>query len=370
MKTKNQKQTQPSMKHFLKPAALFFCMAALVSCSKDVLPTTGEDPVIINPVSDYAVTPDPTDAFTFHFKSLAKDFIKQEWRFGDDTLTTIQDPTHIYRNTGQFMVDMMTYSKTGNISHKYFPITIAPDTILQVITEKTETPNQLEFSVNLKGKLKSIEWTFNAVDPATSAVTTTKSTELNPLKSFAFGSFNNFTVTATTDKGSTVSLSKNVTTEGIATDITQSYVSFKSTNENTIQGPNEGSLKLIDGNTTTKFGYYKAFEVPEIATLEFPGAVPVKMYAIENGNDNESKRDPKEWYIEGSNDNATWDVLDHQLLTIGFADYLSSIGQVSTRYSRFFYYPIAAPKAYKFYRWRIISTFTPSFQIMEFRLYK
>jgi hypothetical protein len=370
MKTKNHKQTQPSMKLFFKPAALFFCMAALVACSKDALPIAEEDPIIINPISDYTITPDLADGFTFHFKSLAKDFVKLEWRFGDDTLTTTPDPTHIYRAPGEFQVDMMTYSKTGNISHKYVPIKIAADSMLQVITKKTDVSNQLAFSVNIKGKLKSIEWTFNAVDPATSAVTTTRSTALNPVKSFAFGSFNNFSVTATTDKGSAVSLSKNVTTEGIATDITQSYVSYNSTNENTIQGPNEGSLKLIDGNTTTKFGYYKAFDVPETATLGFPAPVAVKMYAIENGNDSESRRDPKEWYIEGSNDNATWDVLDHQLLTIGFADYLTSIGQTSTRYSRFFYYPIAAPKPYKFYRWRIISTFTAAFQIMEFRLYK
>jgi hypothetical protein len=86
--------------------------------------------------------------------------------------------------------------------------------------------------------------------------------------------------------------------------------------------------------------------------------------------DSESRRDPKEWYVEGSNNNANWDVLDHQFLTVGFADYLTSIGQGPTRYFRFFYYPIATPKPYKFYRWRIISTFTPAFQIMEFRLYK
>jgi hypothetical protein len=86
--------------------------------------------------------------------------------------------------------------------------------------------------------------------------------------------------------------------------------------------------------------------------------------------DSESRRDPKEWYVEGSNDNVNWSTVDHQVLTVGFADYLTSIGQGSTRYFRFFYYPVADPKPYKFYRWRIVTLFGTAFQIMEFRLYK
>ncbi|MES2809224.1 MAG: PKD domain-containing protein [Bacteroidota bacterium] len=357
------------MKHLLKPIALFACLTALIACSKNDLPIA-EEAQVVNPISDYTVTADANDGFTFHFKSLAKDFVKQEWRFGDDTLKTEANPSHTYLATGEYLVDLKTFSKTGGISHKYYQINIKPDSVLSLITNPTEVNGQLEFGVNIKSKLKSIEWTFNAISPVNSAVTTTKSTSFTPLQSFAFGSFNNFTVTATSEKGSKVTLSRNVTTGGIVTDITQSYVSFKSTNENTVQGPAEGSLKLIDGNTQTKFGFYSVFPVPQIATLEFPAPVAVKMYAIENGNDSESRRDPKEWYIEGSNDNLTWAEVDHQVLTVGFADYLTSIGQNSTRYFRFFYYPVANPKPYKFYRWRIVTLFGTAFQIMEFRLYK
>jgi hypothetical protein len=357
------------MKHFFKPVALFISMIALTACSKNEL-QTAEEIATVNPISDYTITADATDGFTYHFKSLAKNHVKQEWRFGDDTLSTDQEPTHRYSETGEYQVDLMTYSKTGNISHKYVLLNIKPDSVLSLNTAKTEVSNQLQFGVNIKGKLKSIAWSFNSVNPATNVVTTTKSTAFKPLQSFAFGSFNNFSVTATTEQGSTVSLTRDVTTEGIVADITKSYISFASTNENTVQGPGEGALKLVDGNTQTKFGYYSAFPVPQTITLEFPKDVAVKMYAIENGNDSESRRDPKEWYVEGSNNNADWDILDHQLQTVGFADYLTSIGQNATRYFRFFYYPIATPKPYKFYRWRVISTFTPAFQIMEFRLYK
>ncbi len=188
------------------------------------------------------------------------------------------------------------------------------------------------------------------------------------MQTFAFGSFNNFSVTVTTDKGSVATISKSVTTDGIATDITLSNIGFTSTNENS--DVNENSSKLVDGNIATKFGFYSAFPVPEIARLQFGAPVAVKLYAIVNGNDSGSTRDPKEWYVEGSNDDENWDVLDHQTLTIGFADYLVSIGQSATQYNRAFYYPIANPKPYQFYRWRIVSTFQGAFQIDEFKLYK
>jgi len=361
-------KTQTLMNRLFKPLALLFCLGAIVSCSKKDVPVATET-VPINPLSDYTVTPDPTDGFTFKFTSLAKDFTKVEWRFGDDTLVTSLNPTHTYLTTGTFLADLKTFSKTGDVSHKYVTINIVPDSVLKVTTVKTEVLYQLQFNAAVKGNIKSIFWTFNAVDPVTSAVTTTTSTQLSPLQSFAFGSFNNFSVTVTTDKGSVATISKNVTTDGIATDITQSYIAYNSTNDNT-GNSNENSLKLVDGNTATKFGFYAAFPVPEIATLQFPAPVAVKLYAIVNGNDSGSSRDPKEWYVEGSNDNNTWDVLDHQLLTIGFADYLVSIGQSATQYNRFFYYPIANPKPYQFYRWRIVSTFQGAFQIDEFKLYK
>lgn len=369
MKNKKNTNIPTIMKIFFKPIALFLCGAAIVSCAKNDVPVEGET-IPVNPISDYSITPDAADAFTFKFNTLGKDFTLEEWRFGDDTLKTEKNPTHTYLEPGTYLVDLKTVSKTGNISHKNVNITIVPDSVVKLSTEKTGEPYQLKFSAKVRAKVKSVLWTFNAVDPVTSVTTTTTSTDLSPLKSFKLGSFNNFTLKVTTDKGSVVTVGKSVTTEGIATDITLSNIGFTSTNENTDQGPNEGSLKLIDGNPATKFGYYKPFQVPEIATLQFAAPVVVKLYAIQNGNDSESTRDPKEWYVEGSNDGETWTVLDHQTLTIGFADYLRSIGQTDTRYNRLFYYPIASPQPFSSYRWRIISTFGNAFQIEEFKLFK
>jgi PKD repeat protein len=358
------------MKRILKPAALLLCMGFMASCSKNSS-IIQSDPEISNPISDYTVTPDATDGFTFQFNSLAQNFTKLEWRFGDDTLKTDTNPIHTYLAPGTYDVDLEAYSKTGSTSHKEVPLTIDPEKVLSLNAVKTGVAGELQFSVALKGKVDSVNWTFNAVDPNTSTTTTTTSKELNPKTSFAFGSFNNFSVTVTSDKGSVVTLSKSVTVDGIVTDITPTNIGFKSTYEDT-GNSNENSPKLIDGNTTTKFGYYSAFPGVENYDVYFPAPVMVKTYGLENGNDSGSTRDPKEWYIEGSNDNtfATYEILDHQNLSVGFYDQLAALGQSQTGYERFFYYPIATPKAYSNYRWSIISTFQGAFQMCELRYYK
>ncbi|TSJ40648.1 PKD domain-containing protein [Mucilaginibacter corticis] len=361
--------TQLPMKKLMKPLGLLFCMAAIVSCSKKDQPLP-VDVTPINPLSDFTITADPSDALTYMFTSLAKNDIKLAWRFGDDSLSTDSNPTHTYQTTGNYQVSLETTSKTGNTSNKYTNLLLDPNKILQATAVKTEVLYQLQFGITINAKIKSAAWTFNAVDPVTAVVKTTTSTSLTPLVSFAYGSFNNFSLTVTTDKGSVVTISKSVTTDGIATDVTQTNVGYSVTYDNT-DNTNENAAKLIDNNTQTKFGYYSAFPGDENIQLTFPAPIAVKLYAIENGNDSESTRDPKEWYIEGSNDGGTtWSQVDHQLLTIGFADYLTSIGQYDTRYYRYFYYPIANPKAYSMYRWRIVSTFAGAFQIMEFKLFE
>jgi hypothetical protein len=355
------------MKQLFKPLAVLFCLASVFSCSKktnDVI----ADVAIVNPISDYTITPDPADGFTFKYTNLSKNYTKLEWRFGDDTLKTDANPTHVFLSTGKFTTDLKTFSSTGNVSHKYVDINIAPDDILQISTAKTSVLYQLKFTATVKANIASILWTWNDVSP-TGTTTTTTSTDISPLKTFGIGTFNSFTCKVTTDKGSVVSITRNVTTEGIATDITQSRIGYQYTLDNT-GNTNENAPKLVDGNPNTKFGYYSAFPQPLIITLQFPAPVVVKLYAIENGNDSESTRDPKEWVIEASNDGATWTQIDHVTRTVGFADELRALGQTSTRYLRFFYFPIANPAAYTYYRWRIISLFASAFQIEEFRLYR
>ncbi len=377
------------MKQLFKPLVFILCAGALASCSKKV-DSVIPDATIVNPISDYTVTPDPTDGFTFKFTNLSKNFTKIEWRFGDDTVSTAAAPTHTYVTTGdpaasyKYLADLKTVSSTGTISHKYQNIVIAPDSIIQLSAAKTGVTGQVQFSAKVKGTVAKYLWTFvDNKDPSKPVITT--STLASPVYTFFPQSFNAFTLQITTDKGSYTSLTRNVTTEGIAINFTQSYTnstpvypSAISNIENTDQGVNEGSSKLVDGNISTKFGYYKAFPQPLLITLKFPGPVVCKIYAICNGNDSGSSRDPKEWYFEGSPDGgATFVVLDHITLTKGFYDMATDLGitgngptGIDARYRKWWYYPVATPGAYNAYRWRVISTFANSWQISEFALFK
>ncbi|MEP7144702.1 MAG: DUF1735 domain-containing protein [Ferruginibacter sp.] len=73
-------------------------------------------------------------------------------------------------------------------------------------------------------------------------------------------------------------------------------------------GAGEGSPKLVDGDYNSKFltdGFPQDFWVQ----LTFPTARIIGAYTITSGNDAED-RDMKDWNLSGSNDGATWTVLD------------------------------------------------------------
>jgi hypothetical protein len=377
------------MKQLFKPLVFILCAGALASCSKKV-DSVIPDPVVINPISDYTVTPDPNDGFTFKFNNLSKNYTKLEWRFGDDTLNTTESPTHTYLATGdpsaayKYLVDLKTISTTGTISHKYQNVVVAPDSIIQFSAVKTGVTGQIQLSAKVKGKVTSYLWTIvDSKDPAKPVTVT--STLASPVYTFFPQSFNAFTLKITTDKGSTASLTRNVTTEGIAINFTAGYTNntplYPSTItniENTAQGANEGSSKLVDGNITTKFGYYSSFGKDLLITLKYPGPVVCKIYGICNGNDSNSSRDPKEWYLDGSADGgATWVAIDHQLLTAGFYDQGVALGitgngptGIDAKYRKWFYYGVATPGAYNAYRWRVTAVFGSAFQISEFALFR
>lgn len=72
---------------------------------------------------------------------------------------------------------------------------------------------------------------------------------------------------------------------------------------------NEGLNNLIDGSTGTK--YLTNMGIPCYVTYEYATAVSAKGYEMSAAND-ASERDPKNWKIEGSNDNSTWTLLDER----------------------------------------------------------
>jgi len=376
------------MRRFLKPMAILFCLATAVSCKKNQVVQYIE-PVINNPVTDYDVVPDPTDAFTFTFKNKTANFKRLEWRFGDDTLKTDDSPVHTYLATGKYTVDLKAFSSTNASTRKFVDLNIVPDSIVKITTTRASAVTgyaTLQFGITVKAPVAKVVWTFNdaaytnisnvAVPAKTESFTYT-SLANPPSRTYAVSTFNTFTVTVTTTKGSVVVLSRSITTEGIAEDITQKRVGFTPALENGSGSTgNEGSSKLFDGNTATKFGVYgQGSNIKNWAmTVTFGSPVTAKLYMIANANDSQNSRDPRSWFLEGSNDGTNWVQLDYQVNGTGFYDKAIAAGATSDaqRYFRKWYYPIANPQPVTMYKlsFRDGSFGNDAIQLSEFALFR
>ncbi|MES2828847.1 MAG: PKD domain-containing protein [Bacteroidota bacterium] len=342
------------MKKLFKPLILLFFAGAFASCEKDRAVQIEDSGEVVNPLASYEVIKGD-DAFTFQFKNSSKNYSKLEWRFGDDTLSVAENPSHLYLTTGKFQVDLKAFSSTGAITRKLVDINIVPDSVAKITAVKTGVANQIKFSAAVKATVASILWTFTDVSPAVT------STELSPVRTYPAGSFNAFTVKITTNKGSVVTLSKFVTPEGIAENITQNYVAFTPSTNNS--NTNENAAKIVDNNVETKI-YLGGPPLPLIFKWQFASEQTVKIYAIGNANDSES-RDPKIWTLEGSKDDMSWEIVDSQTLTT------SLYARAGNQYKKLHYFAVANPKPFIFYRWRVTAMWTSTnFQVSEFRLFR
>jgi hypothetical protein len=380
------------MKQFFKPLGLLFCMGAVVSsCSKKV-DAVIPDAEIVNPVSSYTVTPDAADGFTYTFENTSKNYTKLEWRFGDDSVSVEDKPTHVYVTTGDpsfnpkwnYQVDLKTTSRTGNISHKYTNIPVTPDNILQIkaVATGVTTPTtaQLKFSFAIKGTPVKATWTF--VDAA--SFTTSAKTEViegvaasnfEVVRSVSTGTFNSVSVRVTTNKGSFVTVQRNVTTGGLVENVTGNRLSWTPSQDN-ISNANENSQKLVDGNVDTKFlvgGSFGSFTYPLRCTFIFLTPQKIKLYAIGNAND-AATRDPKSWTLEGSNDGgASWTQMDAVTMAKNFADTNKDLGANDTnKWKKLFYFPIPGePQEYSMVRLNITANWGDGLlQFAEFQLFR
>ncbi|MGY4384379.1 hypothetical protein ACVWYN_001405 [Pedobacter sp. UYP24] len=342
------------MKKLVKPLALLFFAGALASCEKDQPVQIEDTGTLVNPFSSYDVIKGD-DAFSFEFKNNSKNYSKLEWRFGDDSLSLLDNPKHVYLSTGKFQVDLKAFSADGAVTRKLTDINIIPDSVGKITAVKTGVANQVKFSADVKATIKSIEWMFNDVTPAV------KSLELSPIRTYNAGSFNSFSVKITTVKGSVINLSKFVTPEGLAENITQNNIGFTASRDNS--NTNENAAKLVDNNVETKI-YLGGPPFPIIFQFKFASAQTVKIYAIGNANDTET-RDPKIWTIEGSNDEKSWTIVDSRSLTTTL--YALS----GNKYKQLTYFTISDPKPFIFYRWNITkNSGSANFQASEIRLFR
>lgn len=116
----------------------------------------------------------------------------------------------------------------------------------------------------------------------------------------------------------------------------------------------EGSMKLIDGDTTTKF-LIKDFQSVNI-DFKFDSVKLVASYQFTTGNDADG-RDPLDWKFYGSDDGKQWVELDSRM---GM-----QFRKRRTNYR--FYFENTTP--YKYYRWSVLKVYGGDmFQASEFRL--
>jgi hypothetical protein len=344
------------MRKLIKPLALLLFAGALSSCEKDRATRIEDEGAVVNPFANFEVVKDPEDGFSYSFKNLSSKYERLEWRFGDDTLSTVASPSHVYLATGKYQVDLKTFSSTGAVTRKLVDINIVPDSVAKITAVKTGVSNQIRFGITVKAKIKTIEWTFLDVTP------NVKSNSMEPVRTYTSGSFNSFNVRVVTDKGSVINLSKFVTPEGIAENITQSYVAFTPSTNNT-GNTNENAAKLVDNNLESKI-YLGGPPFPLTFKFQYASPQTVKIYAIGSANDSDT-RDPKVWTMEGSIDGDNWTVLDSRTQTSSF------YAQAGNQWKKLFYFTIANPKPFAFYRWRVTSTFgSANFQASEIRLFR
>lgn len=359
------------------------CIGTVVSCTKKEEGVT-PDPVVKNALAKYTATVDPTDAFTYSFKNQSEGYKRLEWRFGDDTLTTVVDPVHTYLNTGKFTVDLKAFSETNNESRRFYDINIQPDTILKIVPTKTAVAGESKYTLSTKFPLKSADWTFKDVIPnktfkTDGAVPQSVNYSLIP------DNIHTITVTAKSTKGSTVTVTKpNTTAEGYVLEVTQqrTSVTINPAGADNASSSTENFTKLFDGNRLTKMykGGFRGAFINQQGYFEMTFDTPQKciFYAVGNANDS-PERDPKSWNIQGSLDGVTWTVLDTRTIAKNFKDQwyaklpsATDNDNESTGWkNRIWYFGIKNGAFYKYYRWYITDLWSgDNFQSGEFKLYK
>ncbi|RZK66021.1 MAG: PKD domain-containing protein, partial [Pedobacter sp.] len=323
------------------------------------------DPEIINATADFTYK-QGDDPFTFEFENLSTKYKRVEWRFGDDSLSVSEDPSHVYLTAGTFTVDLRAISETGAVSRKVLDIVIVPDSVLKITADKTGNPNSVKFKITTGATIASTRWTF--VDSKTSQ--TSNSETLDPEKTYTSGTLNTVKTRVVTAKGSVVEVNNFVSTAGIIKNFNNLVLRGTPSEEGT--NSNELSAKLLDGNVETKLFLGWAGGKTWTYTLELSSKQTLKFYGIGNANDSQG-RDPKQWQFEGSNDGAIWEVLDSRTLERNFYDQRADLGfnGDENRYKQMFYYEVANPKPFQFYRYNLLANFGDGgMQFSEIRMFR
>ena len=203
------------MNKILKPILFLFCAVAILACEKDrIVPAenteTGERPVV-----DYEIV-QQTDPFTFEFKNKSSNYKTLEWRFGDDSLSRDQSPTHMFLRDGRYEVVLTAFSETGASAKKLVVVTIDAEKVAKIVALPNGTPNTVKFTISSAAEIASASWDFGD---------TTVSNELQPSKLYKSAErLYTSKVTLTTAKGAQATITKLITSGGSLQEVTSQFI--------------------------------------------------------------------------------------------------------------------------------------------------
>ncbi|WP_256004768.1 PKD domain-containing protein [Pedobacter deserti] len=344
------------MNKLLKPLLFLFFAAAIASCSKTDDPGLTFEPEGTMPVVDFDITAGD-DPFTWKFTNKTSNFKEVTWRFGDDSVAYDNAPEHVYMTTGKFQVTLTATSESGKTAQVLKEITIDPNKIVGVTAQKTATPNKLAFAAETDPsvQVKALKWTLTDKSRPSPRVSTSES--LTPQFDLPAGAISPVEVRLTTNKGSVAVVTKDAGTEGIVTNFMTSLVAYNVSEEGGFN--NEKSDRLFDKTTDDKFVLGWSSGKTWNVIMEFAGPEKMIYYSLSNGNDSPG-RSPKSWTMEGSNDKATWTLVDSKTMDKHFHQQLVDRGfpntNAGTRWIKM-YFGVDNPGSYKYYRFTITSNF-------------
>ncbi|HMI02715.1 MAG TPA: DUF5013 domain-containing protein [Pedobacter sp.] len=205
------------MKIAFKPFLVLFCACGILACSNnnDVV----EEQVLDQkrPLVDYEVVPGD-DPFTFSFKNKSTNFKDLEWRFGDDSLSVDDSPSHVFLSNGRFEVNLKATSESGATARKLIVINIDADRAVKVSASRfgDESNDEVQFTVTSLAEIVGVTWDFGDGSPG--------STDKSPIKKYQEGKLYTAKASVKTRKGSTVTVSKLVSSNGTLVEVINNYL--------------------------------------------------------------------------------------------------------------------------------------------------
>jgi PKD repeat protein len=272
---------------------LFAVSLCVSSCKKDasVIPDAPESP---KPTADFTYSPaGADDPFTFKFDNKSTNFKEVRWEFGDDSTTTELSPNHTFIAVGDYRIRVISTNEDGYWAQKETTIKLRADSILN-FNSIANAGGKITLALSTKAKFVGAAW-YKGSGSTAKLISKGETTTID----VAPGSYDVYSLRITTPKGSIAEINRQVGSEGVLRDVTGNGIFSVSRDNDSGPASDEGSLKLVDNNTASKFVQFN-YTGDLWAQLDFQ-AHPVALgaYSLTSGND-APERDPKNFTLEGS----------------------------------------------------------------------